>query len=104
MINQQLEEKTISEILNRAIQTYGRHSQIWMAVEETAELNNALAKFQRGRNNDQDVITEIADVIIMTEQLAIMFGQDKVRAEVLRKLARLNSRLDNDINGVLRNK
>lgn len=35
------------------------------------------AKFRRGRVNEDDIITEIADVMIMCEQMAAYFGKDK---------------------------
>lgn len=45
-----------------------------MVSEECAELINALCKYKRGRVTDSDVITEIADVMIMCEQMAYYFG------------------------------
>lgn len=73
--------------------TFGPEKQKMMAVEECSELINALAKEQRGRVKDQDVITEIADVMIMMEQLAVLYGQGLVEAEKARKLDRLEERI-----------
>lgn len=64
-----------------------------MAVEECSELTNAICKFRRGRVSDDDIITEIADVMIMCEQLASYFGKDKVALEKKKKLERLEERL-----------
>lgn len=40
-----------------------------------------------------DIITEIADVMIMCEQLSYYFGKEKVELEKERKLERLKERL-----------
>lgn len=50
-------------------------------------------KFRRGRVNEDDIITEIADVMIMCEQMATYFGKDKVALEKENKLERLEERL-----------
>lgn len=66
-----------------------------MVDEECSELINALCKFKRNRNSTADVVTEIADVIIMCEQMACYFGKDLVKAEKERKLQRLKEKLSN---------
>lgn len=60
------------EILDEAIQTYGTESQLNMAVEECSEFIDAIMKFRRGRVGVQEVVTEIADVMIVMEQMAII--------------------------------
>lgn len=84
------EEKLLYE---QAIKKWGESSQVNMAYEEMGELISALNKFQRGRIGIDGVITEIADVQIMVEQLSVMFGIDAVSLEKERKLRRLNYRL-----------
>lgn len=42
---------------------------------------------------EDDIITEIADVMIMCEQLSNYFGKEKVELEKERKLERLKERL-----------
>ena len=81
-------------IYDKAIKKWGVDSQVRMAYEEMGELLSALNKLLRKRVTVDDVITEIADVQIMTEQLALIFGQDKVSAEKDRKLKRLEERLN----------
>lgn len=54
---------------------------------------NAICKFRRGRVGEDDIITEIADVMIMCEQLSNYFGKEKVELEKERKLERLKERL-----------
>lgn len=82
------------KICRQAIATFGEESQKRMAVEECAELINALMKEPRGRVTNDEIITEIADVTIMVHQLAIMYGIEKCEAEIKRKLNRLNERIN----------
>lgn len=72
-------------LFETVITKFGFDAQKAMAIEECAELINALCKEKRGRATDEDIITEIADVQIMCEQLAIIYGKEKVRQERLRK-------------------
>lgn len=81
------------DLFETVITKFGFDAQKAMAVEECAELINALCKEKRGRATDDDIITEIADVQIMCEQLAIIYGKEKVRQERLRKLLRLHKRI-----------
>ena len=83
-------ERTICVL---AVETFGPESQINMAIEECAELINALCKLRRDRVGTIDVVTEIADVQIMCEQLAHMFGEQTVADERKRKIERLQKRL-----------
>lgn len=85
------EQKTA--LYAQAIEHYGLETQVIMVFEETAELQNALAKFIRGRGTQQAVITELADVSIMVEQMARLFGQEDFATEKERKLKRLARRL-----------
>lgn len=81
------------DLFETVIKKFGFDAQKAMAVEECAELINALCKEKRGRATDEDIITEIADVQIMCEQLAVIYGKEKVRQERLRKLMRLHKRI-----------
>ena len=81
------------QVLQEAINKYGNDNQKRMAIEECAELINALCKEKRGRNTDDDVITEIADVTIMCQQLTLIYGEEKVREEINRKVRRLKQRM-----------
>lgn len=80
-------------ILESALITYGQKAQIMMCIEECAELTNALAKMPRGRVTEAEIITELADVSIIVDQLSMMFGEEKVFEERQRKIQRLEMRL-----------
>lgn len=79
------------DILEEAIKTYGVESQVNMAIEECAELINALEKYRRGRIGGLAVITEIADVQIMCAQLEIIFGSAEIERDF--KIRRLWDRM-----------
>lgn len=89
----EIKEMKTKELYNEVITEFGPRSQRDMCIEECAELINALEKYQRGRNSEAEVITEIADVMIMCEQMMILFGMEKVLAERQYKLRRLYGRL-----------
>lgn len=78
---------------DKALATFGAEHQRIMCMEECAELIDALAKYDRGRAGAMDVITELADVSIMVEQMAILFGKEEYRKEKERKLKRLQERI-----------
>lgn len=81
------------EIYRQAVEEYGIEPQRKMAIEEMAELTNALMKQDRGRNTEADVIEEIADVTIMMQQLAIIYGPSAVQEQIEYKTQRLALRL-----------
>lgn len=82
-----------SELYKRTIEFMGERAQRSKAIEECAELIVAIEKENIGRATPQDVITEIADVMIMAEQLAMIYGPEKVRKEKTYKQQRLLSRI-----------
>lgn len=86
-----------NEILNRAIDTYGVHTQLDMCLEEMAELAKALLKMRRGGGDLAvklaSIQEEIADVQIMIDQMRIIFGEESVERAERAKLTRLENRL-----------
>lgn len=83
------------ELYKKALDKFGIDNQRWMLVEECGELLDALAKMRRGRTSFVEIITELADVHIMVEQMACFFGLEDFLDEKKRKLARLEERLYN---------
>lgn len=81
------------KLYNRVIDAYGIDAQKWMLVEEFGELLNAFSKLRRQRAEREDVITELADVHIMVEQMAVFFGWDEFQKERKKKMQRLRMRL-----------
>ena len=88
----ELEER--KKIYENAIKTWGEDAQINMVYEECGELITALAQFKRGRTSHHDVMTELADVSIIVEQIATMMHYGEFEKERDRKLNRLKERLE----------
>lgn len=85
-----------TEVLQRALDTYGSVPQIMMVFEEMSELQKELCKYLRGKYSPANIAEEIADVEIMLEQMKMLFCcTDDVRNERRRKVERLKERLDN---------
>ncbi len=82
------------QILNKALNQYDIKAQEWVLVEECGELLNAIGKLKRKRSTKEDIITELADVSIVVEGMALFFGWEDFEAEKQRKLARLENRLE----------
>lgn len=84
----------------RAIQRFGREAQLKMAIEEMAELQQAICKLWRAAGKDKyaaisHVAEEVADVEIMLEQFRLIFPiNNAVNAWKEEKMARLKARLD----------
>ena len=89
-----MEKEQRKELYQKAIEKWGQMPQINMVYEETGELITSLARYLRGRDTAADVITELADVSIMIEQMALMFGYEYYEVEKDRKLERLKERLE----------
>lgn len=90
-----------SKILNDAINKYGEDSQHDMVNEECAELIQAVNKFMRADKSADKlrarnrIREEVADVLIMIEQLKIMhsFTNKEIEQEIEYKLLRLRGRM-----------
>lgn len=100
------------KILQEAIDHYGEESQLDMAIEEMSELTKAICKYKRAvkeRERDichstakdvifakGDIVEEIADVLIMIEQLTMIFDcKERVSAIASKKIDRLKWRINN---------
>lgn len=86
-----------AEVLRKAIETYGEESQKTMLFEEMAELQKEVCKSLRGNDNKMEIIEEVADVMIMIEQLKMMenISDSAINLEIRRKTERLKERLEN---------
>ena len=80
------------KLYQKAIDVWGIEAQRNMAFEELGELNTALARDRRGRATKEEILTELADVTIMCEQLALFLGYDDYEKEIDNKLVRLRDK------------
>lgn len=101
------------KILQAVINRYGEENQLDMAIEEMSELTKAICKYKRAvkeRERDiccstaknvifakNDIMEEIADVLIMLEQLMMIFDcKQVVSAIASEKIRRLKERIDGE--------
>lgn len=84
-----MEKEERLKLYERAINIWGVEAQRNMAFEELGELNTILARDRRGRATKEEILTELADVTIMCEQMAVILGYDDYEKELDRKLVRL---------------
>lgn len=102
------------EILKKAIEAYGEREQSAVAMEECGELIRAINKMHRNQSveNRNELISEIADVQIMIEQLVLMYKLNPINIQRMKdyKISRLIARIqkseetafdDHEISGLL---
>ena len=89
-----MEEKERIELYRKVLETWGVPNQVMMVMEETGEMLNALGKRHRNRATPMEIITELADVVILMEQMAVLYGWETYKAEKERKLERLKKKLE----------
>lgn len=81
-------------LLNEIIEHYGQDNQIIKCIEECAELIKSLLDYRNQRLVTlYDVRQEIADVIIMAQQMSLIFGDEEVEKLVDYKLKRTEHRI-----------
>ena len=88
-----MEKEKRIEIYDKALKQWGVEPQVRMVFEECSELMNALSKTYRGRATKKDVITELVDVVVMCEQMAVLFGYEDFEKEMERKLSKFQEKL-----------
>ena len=83
------------DVIQKAIDTYGKDAQLWMVIEEMSELSKEIFKFKRGKDNFLEIADEMADVYIMLEQLKRLCAvpQDLIQQRIDFKFDRLRKRL-----------
>ena len=65
-------EPLMNDTLKAALNLYGPEAQTLMVFEEMSELQKELCKHARGRDNREKIAEEIADVLIMLDQMMIL--------------------------------
>ena len=93
-------------IFQDVIDIFGEKCQIRKAIEELLELATALSHYcdeHREENKNplfqedirRAVASELADVMVITEQLKILFSDQDIEGEYNRKIERLRARIKN---------
>lgn len=84
----------MNDTLKAALNLYGPEAQTLMAFEEMSELQKELCKHARGADNRAHIAEEIADVLIMLDQMMILHDCESLvsRCREL-KIERLEQRI-----------
>lgn len=92
------EEKYI-KIIQDIVNKYSKEEQVLQTIEEMAELTKELVKnINRNKENETEIILEVADVEIMLAQLILIYDIDpeKLQGAIEYKLLRQKERIEND--------
>lgn len=95
------EQQNVNDKLEGITANYTFGQQRAIFVEECAEAIKAVCKVERAANSSlevyadkiSDLIGEVADVLIMAQQMRLYLGAEKVDAEIQRKLDRQIQRI-----------
>lgn len=86
-----------TEVYTNALIRFGERSQMIVAVEELSECQKEICKILRGGEDFRHLAEEIADSMIMLEQLIMMFSlHDCVENYREQKIQRLDERCKHD--------
>lgn len=82
-------------VIAESILHYGKNNQSTVCMEERAELIQAISKAKRGKINRDNMIEEIADVLICIEMLKQMYmiSDEKINKWIEKKQAREAERM-----------
>lgn len=77
-------------VIARSVDHYGEEIQATVCMEECAELIQAISKAKRGKINRDNIIEEIADVLICVEMLKQMYmiSDEKINKWIKKKQTR----------------
>lgn len=81
------------KVYEAAIEQWGVHAQKMMAVGECGEFLAEFGREVQGRSSPEKMIDEIADVMIMMNQMAMIYGEDEVRKRIDVKVNKVKTKL-----------
>ena len=86
------------EVLKAALDTYGIRNQSDIAIEEMSELTKAIIKSRRNPSAPaiENLLEEIADSLIMLEQLTMHYGTEYISEFIQEKIIRLSLRIEEE--------
>lgn len=87
-----------SNVVKNSIKHYGSDLQTVVCMEECAELIQAVSKMKRGKDNRNNLIEEMADVMICMEILKQVYGisDSEIQNYVCNKQDRCVGRMKSD--------
>jgi hypothetical protein len=87
----------LDDLAQRAIDTWGVEQQFEQTKEEVLELALELQRIIRGRHDEEKILEEAVDVHIMTKEIFIIFGEDRVNAMMEKKLNKFENHLNKSL-------
>ena len=88
-----IDEPEYHKIYETAIVKWGEHAQKMMAVGECGEFLSEIGREVQGRSSPEKMIDEIADVMIMMNQMAMLYGENEVKERIKVKIDRVKTKL-----------
>lgn len=87
-----------SNIVDKSIEHYGSDLQTVVCMEECSELIQAISKMKRGKGSRDNLIEEMADVMICMEILKQVYGisDNEIQNYVCQKQNRCIERMKSD--------
>ena len=87
-----------SNVVKKSIEYYGADLQTVVCMEECSELIQAISKMKRGKDNRDNLIEEMADVMICIEILKQVYGisDNEIQNYVCQKQNRSIERMKSD--------
>lgn len=87
-----------SNIVDKSIEHYGSDLQTVVCMEECSELIQAISKMKRGKDNRDNLIKEMADVMICMDILKQVYGvsDNEIQNYVCQKQDRCVERMKSD--------
>ena len=87
-----------SNVAEKSIEHYGADLQTVVCMEECAELIQAVSEMKRGKDNRNNLIEEVADVMICIEILKQVYGisDNEIQNYVCQKQNRSIERMKSD--------
>ena len=96
-----IEHNAVAVDLWQIIAHYGYGHQKHKAMEEFAELTEALSRDMQGSGNRDNIAEEMADCYIMLAQMELIYGNHaEVVQEIREKLARTLERVEAERKGI----
>ena len=91
-----MNRKAIIDTYKQAIDLCGEKAQKLMAIEEMSELTKEICKDFRGKLDREHLIEEMADVLIMLDQMLLLYkiSGEEVGLMRIKKVERLKERLE----------
>jgi predicted DNA-binding protein (UPF0278 family) len=84
----------VSNLYEEAVTKWGKNHQLLVTAEEMSEAIAKIAQYtNRGRDVEEELICELADVSIMLEQCRVIYGQKLIDC-IYKKLNKLQGHLN----------